>query len=41
MSHSTKGKKVVYIDAKDGQYVSAKYAKKHPSTTVKMHVKKG
>lgn len=39
MSNTTK--KVVYISAVTGQYVSKPYAATHPSTTVKMVVKKG
>ena len=34
-------KKVVYISAVTGQYVPKPYAVSHPTTTVKMVVKKG
>jgi hypothetical protein len=33
--------KTVTISAKTGKYVKPSYAAKHPSTTVKMTVKKG
>jgi hypothetical protein len=39
MSKTTK--KVVYISAVTGQYVPKPYATTHPSTTVRMVVKKG
>lgn len=38
MSHSTKGKKVVYISAVNGQYVTEDFAKKNRRITVKLHV---
>lgn len=38
---SKTSKKVVYISAVSGQYVSKPYAVSHPKTTVKMVVKKG
>ena len=34
-------KKVVYISAKTGQYVTKPYAVSHQSTTVRLTVKKG
>lgn len=34
-------KKVVYISAVTGQYVPKPYAASHPTTTVRMVVKKG
>jgi len=38
---SSNTKKVVYISAVTGQYVPKPYAVSHPSTTIRMVVKKG
>jgi len=41
MSNNKGSKKVVNISAATGRYLTKTYAQTHPTTTVKLHVKKG
>lgn len=41
MSKNNKNKKIVYRSSETGRFVTENYAKKHPKTTEKEHVKKG
>lgn len=41
MSNKTEPKKTVYRDSTDGQFVTKRYAERHPDTTEKERVRTG